>query len=164
LLFYLGAAVRANQIRHRAALGKIKDPRAVEPLIAALKNPDSGSLVVHRWLPETAPKAVVEIVHGLAEHGARYARVAEALCGAVYADDHRGHGLTAKSSSDLGSFAKRGGWNACLRDVQQLRDSQPPVTFAAQALRVVCRTPVVPFFGPVRGFTINYSPDSSRVG
>ena len=38
------------------------------------------SLFVYRWLPNAPPKAVVQIVHGLAEHAARYARVAEALC------------------------------------------------------------------------------------
>jgi alpha-beta hydrolase superfamily lysophospholipase len=40
------------------------------------------SLFVYRWLPNAPPKAVVQIVHGLAEHAARYARVAEALCSA----------------------------------------------------------------------------------
>src|SRR6185369_5047312 len=43
-------------------------------------------------------KAVVHVAHGMAEHAARYARVAEALTAAgyaVYANDHRGHGKTA---------------------------------------------------------------------
>jgi alpha-beta hydrolase superfamily lysophospholipase len=80
-------------------------------------------LTVHRWLPEGKPKAAVQIAHGLAEHGARYARLAEALCGAgyaVYAGDHRGHGLTAKSPEDLGFFAESEGWNACISDLRQL--------------------------------------------
>jgi hypothetical protein len=37
--------------------------------------------------------------------------------------------------------------------------SQPAVTFVKQALIVVRKTPVVPFFGPTIGFVINYSPD-----
>ena len=37
--------------------------------------------------------------------------------------------------------------------------SQPPVTFAAQALTVVRRTPTVTFFGPTKGFIVNYTPD-----
>jgi len=91
----------------------------------ALKAPDGVSLTVHRWLPETPPKAAVQIAHGLAEHAARYARLAGALCGAgyaVYADDHRGHGQTAKTPDDLGFFARSGGWNACIGDLRQLRD------------------------------------------
>jgi hypothetical protein len=40
-----------------------------------------------------------------------------------------------------------------------LDGSQPAVTFAAQALGVVRRTPTVPFFGPTTGFIVNYTPD-----
>jgi Serine aminopeptidase, S33 len=47
--------------------------------------PDGVSLFVYRWLPNAPPKAVVQIVHGLAEHAARYARIAAALCSAGYA-------------------------------------------------------------------------------
>src|SRR5271157_1461562 len=89
-----------------------------------LEAPDGVSIIVHRWLPETPAKAVVQIAHGLAGHGARYARLAEALSGvgyAVYADDHRGHGLTAKAPADLGFFASSGGWNACIADLREIR-------------------------------------------
>ena len=37
--------------------------------------------------------------------------------------------------------------------------SQPPVSYAAQALAVVRRTPVVQFFGATTGFIVNYTPD-----
>mgnify|MGYP003347652096 FL=1 len=43
------------------------------------------------------PKAVVQIAHGLGDHARRYDHLAEALNQAgysVYADDHRGHGVT----------------------------------------------------------------------
>jgi alpha-beta hydrolase superfamily lysophospholipase len=91
----------------------------------ALEASDGVSLTVHRWQPETPPKAAVQIAHGLAEHAARYARLAEALCGAgyaVYADDHRGHGLTAKDPAGLGFFAGSGGWDACIGDLHKLRE------------------------------------------
>jgi alpha-beta hydrolase superfamily lysophospholipase len=61
-----------------------------------LQTSDGVALFVYRWLPEEPVKAVVQIAHGWAEHAGRYARVAEALCRegyAVYADDHRGHGV-----------------------------------------------------------------------
>lgn len=49
------------------------------------------------WQPETetSPKAVVILVHGIAEHSGRYAHVAEKLVNegyVVYSFDHRGHG------------------------------------------------------------------------
>jgi alpha-beta hydrolase superfamily lysophospholipase len=84
---------------------------------------DGVSLFIYRWLQEQAPKAVVQIAHGWAEHAARYARVAEALCRegyAVYADDHRGHGRTAMTPADLGFFAESDGWNKCVHDLWQL--------------------------------------------
>jgi len=59
---------------------------------------DNIEIFVYKWEPDTPPKAVVQIVHGLAEHAKRYARVAEALCNdgyVCYANDARGHGRTA---------------------------------------------------------------------
>jgi len=85
-----------------------------------LAMPDGVSLFVYRWLPDAPPKAVVQIAHGLAEHAARYARVAEALTRAgyaVYADDHRGHGRTARTPDELGLFAERDGWKKCIDDL-----------------------------------------------
>src|ERR1700722_15485208 len=88
-----------------------------------LETSDGVSLFVYRWLPEQPPKAGVQIAHGGAEHPRRYARLAEDLCRAgysVYADDHRGHGRTAKTPADLGYFAEHDGWNRCVEDLWQL--------------------------------------------
>jgi alpha-beta hydrolase superfamily lysophospholipase len=86
---------------------------------------DTLDLFVRRFRPdEGAPrKAIVHISHGMAEHGARYARFAEALAGAgyvVYANDHRGHGKTAKSAEDLGFLAPSGGFGRAVQDLVQL--------------------------------------------
>ena len=54
-----------------------------------------GSIVYHRWDAIGEPRGVVVLVHGYAEHGARYAHVAVRLAAhglAVYAEDHLGHG------------------------------------------------------------------------
>ncbi|WP_411340831.1 lysophospholipase [Sphingopyxis sp. J-6] len=54
-----------------------------------------AALHVTHWLPATAPKAVVLLAHGYAEHAGRYAHVAKRLTDAgyaVYAIDHWGHG------------------------------------------------------------------------
>jgi alpha-beta hydrolase superfamily lysophospholipase len=68
-------------------------------------------------------RGVVQIVHGLAEHAGRYARLAHALNAAgyaVYANDHRGHGHTAKSAEELGFLAENDGWRKCVDDLWQL--------------------------------------------
>jgi alpha-beta hydrolase superfamily lysophospholipase len=88
-----------------------------------LDTTDGARLFVYRWLPEGPPKAVVQIVHGWAEHAARYARLADALCRegyGVYAEDHRGHGRTARTPAELGYFADRDGWNRVVGDLWQL--------------------------------------------
>jgi alpha-beta hydrolase superfamily lysophospholipase len=80
---------------------------------------DGLELFVYRWLPEGAPKATLQIIHGLAEHAGRYERLARALTSAgyaVYAHDLRGHGRTAKTPDDLGFFAAQGGWSLCAED------------------------------------------------
>ena len=72
-----------------------------------LKADDGADIHIYRWLPDGAPRGVVQVAHGLAEHAARSGRLAGALTGqglAVYADDHRGHGQTA-GAGDLGFFA-----------------------------------------------------------
>ena len=87
------------------------------------ERPDGIVLFVYRWLPNGSAKAVVQIAHGWGEHVGRYARVAEALCQegyAVYANDHRGHGRTARTPAELGFFAERDGWNHCVGDLWQL--------------------------------------------
>ncbi len=84
---------------------------------------DGQQVACYKWLPEGAPRAVVQIAHGMAEHGARYARFAKALCAAgyaVYANDHRGHGKTATSET-LGDFGTAG-WNGLVADVVQLTE------------------------------------------
>ena len=84
---------------------------------------DGVNLFVYCWLPAQQPRAVVQIAHGLAEHAGRYARLAQALNSAgyaVYANDHRGHGHTAKSPDDLGFFAEQDGWRRCLDDLWHL--------------------------------------------
>jgi alpha-beta hydrolase superfamily lysophospholipase len=89
-----------------------------------ITQPDGHAIFTRLWRPEATPRAVVQIVHGLAEHSARYARVAEALTAngyAVYAHDHRGHGPNCPPA-DLGFFAARGGWRKLLDDIQAVAE------------------------------------------
>jgi len=88
-----------------------------------LHRPAFVEIFVYQWMPDYAPKAVVQIAHGLAEHAGRYGRLAEALTSAgyvVYANDHRGHGRTVPTREALGYFADHDGWNKCVDDLWQL--------------------------------------------
>ncbi|ASV40346.1 alpha/beta hydrolase [Pseudomonas sp. NS1(2017)] len=83
---------------------------------------DRSRLYVNQWMPEGPAKAVVMLSHGMAEHSGRYARLAEALCGAgygLYALDQRGHGRTADEGT-LGLYAETDGWNKVVGDLARL--------------------------------------------
>ena len=57
--------------------------------------PDSLTIYHQSWLPDGESKALVLLLHGLAEHSGRFTHVAQALTDAgyaVHALDHRGHG------------------------------------------------------------------------
>ncbi|MDR0663805.1 MAG: lysophospholipase [Spirochaetaceae bacterium] len=64
---------------------------------------------------DETPRGVVQIVHGMAEHGLRYAETAAYLCGrgyAVWAADMRGHDRTANlgvNPADSGGAGRAGG-------------------------------------------------------
>lgn len=71
------------------------------------KAADGLKIYAQAWEPETAPKAVVCLVHGLGEHGGRYTYVAETLNQggyAVLASDLRGHGKTEGKRGHAPSF------------------------------------------------------------
>ncbi|MFI8373976.1 lysophospholipase [Pseudomonas helleri] len=83
---------------------------------------DRTALFVNQWLPEGAPKGIVLLAHGMAEHSGRYGRLGTALCEAewgLYAHDQRGHGKTAEHHTQ-GHFADEGGWSAVISDVGTL--------------------------------------------
>ena len=68
------------------------------------------------WKPAGNPKAIVQIVHGMAEYIDRYDRPARALAAAGYlviGRNHRGHGPEAKL---LGYFADENGWQKLIDD------------------------------------------------
>ncbi|MGL5865042.1 MAG: alpha/beta fold hydrolase [Dermatophilaceae bacterium] len=81
---------------------------------------DGTAVFTHRWLPDGTARAVVQVAHGMAEHSARYARLAEALTSAgyaVYAGDHRGHGVTG-GDDNHGYFADADGWATVVDDLR----------------------------------------------
>lgn len=90
-----------------------------EHLIRAV---DGHEIHVQSWGPDANPVAVIQLLHGLGEHIARYARFAEAAAGrgfALVGHDHRGHG---PHSDDLGYFAGKDGWSKVAGDVGTVND------------------------------------------
>jgi acylglycerol lipase len=65
---------------------------------------DGSRLLARRWVPVGEPWAAMLLVHGLAEHSARYERTGEALAAAgvdVHAFDLRGHGGSGGRRGDV---------------------------------------------------------------
>jgi alpha-beta hydrolase superfamily lysophospholipase len=83
---------------------------------------DQLQIFYYRWPAVGSARAAVQIAHGLGEHALRYAHVAAFLNDAgfhVYANDHRGHGRTARSPDSYGDFGEYG-WNAVVADAVEL--------------------------------------------
>lgn len=81
----------------------------------------SGRIHVCKWVPEGTPKAIVQIVHGIAEYAARYDAFAGFLAQNGYlvvAEDHMGHGGSIGQNDAQGYFT--GGWFAAVKDSYQL--------------------------------------------
>ena len=80
-----------------------------------------GQIHACRWFPEGKPKAVVQIVHGIAEFVERYDDFANFLNTQGYivvAEDHMGHGKSIEGGSTQGYF--HGGWFTAVEDTCQL--------------------------------------------
>jgi alpha-beta hydrolase superfamily lysophospholipase len=93
--------------------------------IFSFASQDGAELKYLRWLPDTKVKAVLQIVHGMAEHASRYDEFAHFLNEngyAVYACDLRGHGLTVASIENTGHFAESNGWDLVVKDCIKMNE------------------------------------------
>src|SRR6187200_1532627 len=83
---------------------------------SVLTSGDGIKFFVRGWEPETKPKAVIALIHGLGEHTGRYEHVAKAMTDAGYAlvgFDLRGHG---KSGGTRGHFPSL---DSVMQDIQK---------------------------------------------
>lgn len=81
----------------------------------------AGQIHYCRWMPEGEPKAILQIVHGIAEFVERYddfANYLNSLGYIVVAEDHMGHGKSIGGGSIQGYF--HGGWFAAVDDTYKL--------------------------------------------
>ena len=75
------------------------------------------------WRPHGQVRAVVQIIHGMAEYALRYAPFAEYLAARgflVCAEDHLGHGRSVLSADCLGYFDGLDGSQTVLADIRRL--------------------------------------------
>lgn len=113
---------------------------------------DGHQIPLQNWLVP-APRAIVQIAHGMGEHAGRYNRLARVLMRhgfAVYANHHRGHGPQAADAATRGHLGE-GGFARLVEDmaevsrtIQQRHPGLPLVlighsmgSFAAQAYALV---------------------------
>lgn len=81
----------------------------------------AGKIHGCRWSPEGEPRAVLQIVHGIAEYIERYDGFAEFLARRgflVVAEDHMGHGQSIGTDGAQGYF--HGGWFSAVADSYHL--------------------------------------------
>ena len=81
----------------------------------------AGKIHACRWIPEGQPRAVLQILHGIAEFVERYDDFASFLNSKgilVVAEDHMGHGQSINGEGIQGYF--HGGWFTAVEDSMQL--------------------------------------------
>lgn len=81
----------------------------------------AGKIHGCRWCPDGEIRAIVQIVHGIAEYAERYDEFAcylNSLGVLVVAEDHMGHGRSIDHGGTKGYFD--GGWNTAVADIMQL--------------------------------------------
>lgn len=75
----------------------------------------AGKIHAYRWMPDETPRAVLQVIHGIADFAERYdnfARYMNTLGFVVVAEDHMGHGQSVNGVQ--GYF--NGGWFSAVAD------------------------------------------------
>ena len=106
---------------------------ATEPdFLLTLQAPSRAAgdtLFTHSWHPKTAPRGIILLAHGYAEHLGRYGHVAKAFTDAgfaVYALDHWGHGQSDGTPGFVPHFSVFLDGMAALLDHVQARFPNTP--------------------------------------
>ena len=87
----------------------------------------TGRTSIHalKCVPDSKPRAVVQIAHGIAEHIDRYRPFMEFLADngfVVAGNDHLGHGKSIRVPDEQGFFAEKDGWWRVVDDMDKLHD------------------------------------------
>ncbi|NLP48031.1 MAG: alpha/beta hydrolase [Clostridiales bacterium] len=86
-----------------------------------------ADIYARSWAPKDKEKVkgVLQIAHGMAEHGERYEGFAHYMADkgyAVFANDHIGHGKSMNDFEERGFFGLRDGWLGFVNDAKALTD------------------------------------------
>lgn len=89
-------------------------------------NSSTGKNKIHTRMcvPDTEPRAIVQIIHGIAEYIDRYDEFMSFLADngiIAVGTDHLGHGKSIESEEQTGFFAYENGWDYAVRDEEVLR-------------------------------------------
>lgn len=77
-----------------------------------------------RWIPDGEPRAILQIVHGMAEYVDRYHDFAVKMAERgflVIGEDHLGHGLSVQGEGTYGYFCENDPATVVVRDVHRLK-------------------------------------------
>ncbi|MUK89195.1 alpha/beta fold hydrolase [Ornithinibacillus sp. L9] len=89
-----------------------------------LTTDDQTEIYLEKWYdPTIAPKAIVQLAHGMVEHIRRYDDFANFLLEHqifVYGNDHRGHGETGKRQGLMGYLADEDGFHKTANDLVEI--------------------------------------------
>ena len=82
-------------------------------------------IYARKCVPEGEVRGVVQVAHGIAEHIGRYEAFMSFLAEngfVAVANDHLGHGRSARDAAEKGLFAKENGWTYAVDDMAKLHD------------------------------------------
>ena len=84
-----------------------------------------NTIYARRCEPEGAPRGIVQIAHGIAEHIGRYEGFMEFLADNGFiavGNDHLGHGKSVSDPEEYGFFDEKDGWSRVVDDMKALHD------------------------------------------
>jgi alpha-beta hydrolase superfamily lysophospholipase len=117
-------STNAPEITNTHLHSSTRSTTMTEPHRLQFPSSNGLSIAAYRWMPSGAPRAIVQISHGVGEYARRYAPLAEALTArgfVVYAHDHRGHGATVRDGDTPGELGD-GGWTELVADIGRMGD------------------------------------------
>lgn len=91
-----------------------------------LSSDGKTSLYFREYVPEEEAVGIVQLVHGIAEHVARYDPFARFLAENGYivvCHDQLGHGKSIAGEDSLGFFSETDGWDKAVKDIHALHEA-----------------------------------------
>ena len=82
-----------------------------------------NTIYARMCVSDGAPRAIVQIAHGIAEHIGRYEAFMQFLAENGFiavGNDHLGHGKSAEKLEEAGIFSEENGWDYVVKDMAQL--------------------------------------------